>query len=655
MPEIRFVPDNVSVQAEAGENLLEVMVSAGVYIHAACGGSGVCGKCQVKILSGAVTTGEVKASAEKKLLPGHSLACQSVIGGEDLEIEIPETSRIRKKVESEAGMSKGGRRIASAELEAFSLPADDTPPVQTHGMQLSPPSLEDNVSDLSRLLNALKSGPGVEAPEVGLPALRTLPAAARAAEWAVSASVLSEWPPRASEPGTALTQRLVRVSPGAPARNLALAIDVGTTSVWVNLVDADSGEVLGEAADYNKQISFGEDVISRIIFSTKGDGLRDLQAAAVESINTQARSIFEKTGVSPDAISFVSAAGNTTMTQLLLGVDPRSIRLAPYIPTANVYPPLDASDTGIDVSPGTPLHVFPCVSSYVGGDIVSGVAAYGLHRRPEMTLYMDVGTNGEIVVGNQDMMMTASCSAGPAFEGGGLTYGMRATVGAVESFAINPDALDEPLVLTIGRAKPVGLCGSGVITLIAELMQFGILQPNGRFNMDAPTKRLRQGEATPEYVIVWKDDAGIDADIVLTEPDIDNIVRAKAAMFSGAHTLLQQVGLGFESIERVVITGSFGNYVNLRKAVFIGLLPDLPPENFYYIRNGSLTGARFSCRSREFLLEAQRVASMMTNVELSEAPGYMDLYMAAQFLPHTDQSLFPNVMKIMENSRQQPL
>ena len=651
MPEIRFVPDNIVTQAEAGENLLEVMVAAGVYIHAGCGGAGVCGKCQIKVLKGDAPQAEVKKAAQDKLQPGHALACQTTVGAEDLEIEIPESSRIRKMAASDQEPVTKGKRISAAELEEMWMADNPQPPVKKLHVTMEEPSVTDNTADLARINNALWQQHQVEVQDVEFSVLNSLPATVRDADWKVTATLAGGWPCRPhsqGESGACRPDHLVRVQPGdTVGASIGLAVDVGTTSVWVQLVDLAAGKLLAQAGDYNQQISFGEDVISRIIFAGKRDGLRELQSAVVKNINTLAAGLLAEAGLSADAVSFIAASGNTTMTQMLLGVNPKFIRLSPYIPTANMFPPVDATQVGLEVSQGVPLYVFPCVASYVGGDIVSGIAAYGLHKRPEMTLYMDVGTNGEIVVGNQDMMMTASCSAGPAFEGGGLEHGMRATNGAVEGFVLNPDNLDEPMVLTIGREKPIGVCGSGAITLLAELMQFGVLQQNGKFNPDAPTKRVRKGEGGMEYVVVWKDDSGADHDIVLTEPDVDNLVRAKAAMYSGCHTLLEHVGLSFDAIERIVITGSFGNYVNLQKAVFIGLLPDVPAENFYYMRNGSLAGARLACRSRDFLRECEHVASMMTHVELSEAPSYMDLYMAAQFLPHTDANLFPNVMKAM--------
>ena len=650
MPEIKFVPDNASTHAETGENLLEVMVGAGVYIHAGCGGAGVCGKCQVKVLEGAVTTETLNKAARDKVKPGHTLACQTFVGENDLVIEIPDESRIRKMAVSQGEPVVKGQRIARAEIEAMMLSENPQPPVRKLAVQLTEPSVEDNTADLQRLTAALRATHGADVQDVDFHVLPVLPSLLREANWQATAAVVSGWPCRdaSGEGGACRPDHLTRVQPGdTSARNLALAVDLGTTSVWVALMDANTRAVLAEAGDYNQQISFGEDVISRIIFSAKGDGLSELQKAAAGSINKLTQSVLDKAGASRGDVSFIAAAGNTTMTQLLLGIDARNIRLAPYIPAANQFPPVEAAQAGLDMPRGVMLYAFPCVASYVGGDIVAGVAAYGLHKRPEMTLYMDIGTNGEIVVGNSDFMMCASCSAGPAFEGGGLEFGMRATVGAVEGFAINPENLDEPMILTIGRAKPIGICGSGIITLLAELLQFGILQQNGKFNPDAPTRRVRQGAAGLEYVVVWKDDAGVDSDIVITEPDVDNLVRAKGAMFSGAHTLVEHVGLTMDTIERVVITGSFGNFVNLAKAVFIGLLPDIPADRFFYMRNGSLAGARLACVDRAFLRTCEEVSRMMTHVELSEAPAYMDKYMAAQFLPHTDAGLFPNVMQAL--------
>jgi uncharacterized 2Fe-2S/4Fe-4S cluster protein (DUF4445 family) len=290
------------------------------------------------------------------------------------------------------------------------------------------------------------------------------------------------------------------------------------------------------------------------------------------------------------------------------------------------------------------LYTFPLVARYVGGDIVSGVLSSGMYQRKELTLYIDIGTNGEIVVGNADWLMTASCSAGPAFEGGGLRCGMRATAGAIERFHINPDTL-EPMIVTIDKVKAKGICGSGAINILAEFLETGVLDQNGKFNRTCSTKRIRKGQDGFEYVLAYKEETGAEEDVIITEADIDNLIRAKAAMFAGYQCLLSKLDLTFKDLEKVIIAGAFGDFIDLDKAITIGLLPEMPQERYVFIGNGSLLGAKLISLSNELLDDGERIARKMTNIELSEDHSFMDKYMAGMFLPHTDGALFPEVSK----------
>jgi len=334
------------------------------------------------------------------------------------------------------------------------------------------------------------------------------------------------------------------------------------------------------------------------------------------------------------------------MTQILLGLDPKYIRLAPYTPIANFFPPVRANSLGIKVGKQVYLFTFPSVASYVGGDIVSGIVGAGVHQRKNLTLFIDVGTNGEIVVGNSDWMVTASCSAGPAFEGGGIKHGMIATDGAIEEFNINPPNF-EPGISTIGGAKPKGICGSGLINTVAGLLEAGVISQNGKFNTDLPTKRIREGTSGYEYVLSWAAETQTGKDIVITEVDIDNLIRAKAAMYAGCQTLVKSVGTTCSDLEQVIIAGAFGSHINVEKCITIGFLPDIPRNRFTFIGNGSLLGARLTSFSRDLLDDARRVASMMTNFELSENVDFTNNYVAALFLPHTNSGEFPSVSKTL--------
>jgi uncharacterized 2Fe-2S/4Fe-4S cluster protein (DUF4445 family) len=367
----------------------------------------------------------------------------------------------------------------------------------------------------------------------------------------------------------------------------------------------------------------------------------------VQTVNGLIRDLVAQADVKVEHISHLTAAGNTTMTHTLLGLDPKYIREAPYVPVAKFIPPVRAVHLKLEVGDHVHLYTFPSVASYVGGDIVAGVLGSGFFQRKALTLYMDIGTNGEIVVGNADWMITASCSAGPAFEGGGLKHGMRATTGAIEDFRLEPRSL-EPIVLTIGREKARGICGSGLINLVAELLTCCIIGQNGRFQTERKTPRLREGPNGMEYVVVWAEDSAIGEDIVINEPDIDNLIRAKAAMYAGCRTLLASVGLNPEDLEQIIIAGAFGNYIDIENAITIGLFPELPLDRFRFIGNGSLLGARLISLSNEMLDDGERVAKMMTNLELSDNKDFMDNYMAALFLPHTHEKNFPGVLERLQ-------
>jgi uncharacterized 2Fe-2S/4Fe-4S cluster protein (DUF4445 family) len=337
-----------------------------------------------------------------------------------------------------------------------------------------------------------------------------------------------------------------------------------------------------------------------------------------------------------------------------LGIDPKYIRLAPYTPTANFIPLIKACTLGIKVPDHVYVYTFPSPSSYVGGDIVSGVMSAGIHQRKRLTFYMDIGTNGEIVIGNSDWMVTTSCSAGPAFEGGGIKFGMVAMNGAIQDVFINPVTL-EPTYKTIGDAKPKGICGSGLINTIGDLLEAGVIGQNGKFDTNISSPRIRLGQDNYEYVLAWAAETQIDQDIVITEVDIDNLIRAKAAMYAGCHTLTHSVNITCADFEQVILAGNFGSSLNIEKAITIGLLPDIPRDRFVFIGNGSLSGARLVNFTTDLLDDSRKIAQMMTNIELSDNNEFTQNYIAALFLPHTDEKTFPNIINNLKQNRKNNL
>ncbi|MBT8338636.1 MAG: DUF4445 domain-containing protein, partial [Desulfatitalea sp.] len=434
-------------------------------------------------------------------------------------------------------------------------------------------------------------------------------------------------------------------------RNFAVAMDIGTTTVYGQLINLNTGDVMAEHAEFNGQISYGEDVISRIVFAEKPDGLERLQDIVIGTVNKIIRRIVKRSGIGTDEISSITLAGNTTMTQLMLKINPRYIRRSPYVPAATLFAPIPAVSLGIDLADHAPALVYPAVSSYVGGDIVAGIMGAGIYRTDKITLYMDIGTNAEVVIGNKDWMACAACSAGPAFEGGGIEFGMRAAKGAIEDFSLNPETL-APMIVTIGNVRPKGICGSGLITIVATLFENGVIDNRGKFNPDIKTDRIRQQDNIREYVLAYQEQTQLDRDIVINEIDIDNLIRAKGAIYSGCMTLLSEVGMQFSDVAQIILAGGFGSYVDLDRAMVIGLLPEVAPEKVTYVGNSSLLGARMCALTNSVRQDVVGVTNMMTNFELSETPSYMDHYYAALFLPHTDLNQFPRQKARLEQRRE---
>ncbi len=638
---VHFEPGNVDIVVDQGANLLETAIQAGVRLIASCGGAGTCGTCKVLVEEGEVTTTRTARLSDEEFQRGIRQACQSKVIT-DLSVYIPVESRLETAV-----LAREKKWLAAGvkKQEALATGWRFNPPLSKFYVELPPPTLADNVSDLSRLLRGLKQQYKLRNMTVDFDVVRRLPQTVRDGNWKVTATTLVT----AVESGAMERRRprLVNVEPGDTRdKHYSLAFDIGTTTVCGQLLDLNRGRAIAESIDYNGQISYGADVITRIAYCQRPGGLQRLQQAVVATINEVIKRLLRQRRVDIEHIGHLNVAGNTTMIQILLGMDPKYIRLAPYTPAATYVPPVKANSLGIKVGEHVYLFAFPLVASYVGGDIVSGVVASGVHQRKKVTFYLDVGTNGEIVIGNSDWMVTAACSAGPAFEGGQIKHGMLATNGAIEEFSVNLSNL-EPVVSTIGDEKPKGICGSGLINTVAGLFEAGIIGPNGKFNTELPTKRIREGSEGHEYVLAWGPETQIGKDIVITETDIENLVRAKAAMFAGCQTLVKSVGMTCRDMEQVIIAGAFGSHIDIARAITIGLLPDLPLDRFIFIGNGSLMGARLTSFSTDMLDDARKVAKLMTNFELSENVDFMNNYVAALFLPHTNAEEFPSVKEKM--------
>jgi uncharacterized 2Fe-2S/4Fe-4S cluster protein (DUF4445 family) len=646
---VTFHPSERKILVDEEENLLQAAMEAGIHINASCGGSATCGKCKVKLLKGSVDSPRHPKLTQWEYDQGFRLACLTPIRG-DIDVEIPIESQVDKSVLALKGDRALHKYLLSPQ-DIYQLVKgwDIEPAVFKRYVQLEPPTLKDNMSDLTRLINALDRQHGIEGVSADFRVIMKLSRMLREADWKVTATLVL----------TKKGYKLVNVEHGDNThQNYSIVLDIGTTTISGQILDLNGCVVvacpdglcdgstlftLAESSDYNAQISYGEDVITRIVYSQRPGGLKKLQEVVVSTINKIIQELLQMSKIDQSLISHLVIAGNTTMTQLLLGLDPKYIRETPYVPTANFIPPVRAIHLGINIGDHVHVYIFPMVASYVGGDIVAGILGSGIFQRETLTLYMDIGTNGEIVLGNKDWLASASCSAGPAFEGAGIKFGMRATRGAIEEVSINHRTY-EPMILTIGRSKPIGICGSGLIDSVAELLEAGMIDQNGKFQRDLSTDRVRLGPDGYEYVLARKEETQIHEDIVLTEIDIENLIRTKAAIYAGCKILLSSVGLSFKDLEQVIIAGGFGRHLDLEKAIFIGLLPEMDIEKFIFVGNGSLLGARLLSFSKNLLKEAERIALMMTNLELSNHLTFMNEFIAAMFLPHTDSSAFPQVM-----------
>ena len=638
---VTFLPHNRTISVSPGETLIRAALQAGVHINASCGGGGVCGKCRIRLEEGAVAEGISERLSEEDIAQGYRLACLAKIEG-DVTVRVPVESTIDAAVLNQPMTPRRTAKIKSFNFDTLKEKGLFIAPVEKFYLELSRPDAANNMPDVSRLVDALRYQCGLHKLELTLPTIRRVPAELRQDDFRVTVTVI--------KPVRNDGKNLITNIQGGnhSAENYALAVDIGTTTVYVQLIDLITGAIKGERGDFNGQISYGEDVISRIMYAENPEGLATLQSVVVGTINRLIGKILDKSGIHRQDIATITIAGNTTMTQLLLAIDPSTLRRAPYVPAATLYPPFLAPTIGLDLAEHTIVLLFPQVSSYVGGDIIAGIMGTGIYREDELTLFLDIGTNAEIVVGNKDWMACAACSAGPAFEGGGIEFGMRASKGAIEDFSLDPVTW-EPMLVTVGGAKPRGICGSGLLTMVALMFEMGMIDNTGKFNRDLGTKRIREGHhGIWEYVLVWRDETGIDRDITLNEVDIQNLIRAKGAIYSGCMTLLAEVGFGMEDIERIILAGGFGSYIDLEKAMTLGLLPEVDPDRVQFIGNGSLLGARMSALTNRIRYDVFEATKKMTNFELSETSSYMSNYMAATFIPHTDIEKFPRLRDRLE-------
>ncbi|MBU0486185.1 MAG: DUF4445 domain-containing protein [Proteobacteria bacterium] len=641
-----FLPSGREVEIRTGESLIKAARAAGIHINASCGGAGVCGKCRIIVEKGDVEGGRSDKLSQEDYDAGYRQACITTISG-DTTVSVPEISGLKTGGLSTAVPIRHRARMHIFNIQDLRREGIFVPPVIKLFLELPRASAVDNMADAGRILQGLSNQYDERGIITNLPILRKIRKVLRTDDFRVTVTL--------SHPVNRRTKtHLINIQPGNwTSRNFGLAFDIGTTTVYGLLLDLNNGRVLARHGDYNAQISYGEDVISRIIHAEKPEGLEQMQELVVKTINSCIDRLLEtakppageKQGpIKRDEISSINIAGNTTMTHLLLGLEPDNIRRAPYVPVTTFVPPARAADLKINLPSHTVALIYPSISSYVGGDIVAGVMGSGMYRTDKVTLYIDIGTNAEIVIGNREWLVCAACSAGPAFEGGGITHGMRAANGAIEDFSLNPVTLD-PMNITIGNHPPVGICGSGLLVIVATLFENNVIDRSGKFNRHLDTPRIREGRSGFEFVLAWQKETGTDKDIIINEVDINNFIRAKAAIYAGVKTLVEEVGLAISDLEQIILAGAFGSYIDLDSAMTIGLLPEVDPDKVMYVGNGSLLGAWMSELSNHIRQDVVNVVHRMTSFELSEVADFKDQYIASMFLPHTDISLFPETGK----------
>ncbi len=634
---VTFLPDNVVVDVDDKASLFKAVKAAGLYVLSSCGGKGNCGKCKVMVKEGSVESGKSGSYlTAEELGRGYVLACHSEVQS-DLKVEIPPESRMQSKHKIATG-AKTEELIKHLKTAGGCL---ESRIVRIY-LELPPPTIDDNIADFERVRRALdNAGFGAEHLHMNYMMLSKLSRVLREGNWKVTASLFS-----VSE-----VLEILDIFPGNTTRTrYGAAVDIGTTTVVVYLVDMKNGHVIGTSSTYNSQVKCGDDVITRIVYATEKSGLKELQELVVGNINTMLTELAEKNSIVPGMIDYIVMAGNTTMTHLFYGIDPQHIREEPYIPAATFFPPIRGRSVGLQVTPQAIIYSMPNVASYVGGDITSGILVSQIHKKDEVSLFIDIGTNGEIVFGNKEWLVTAACSAGPAFEGSGIKFGMRAMEGAIEEVEIDPKTF-EVNYRVIGDAKPIGICGSGMIDILAEMYLNGVIDQKGKIREEIKSRRIRRGETGLEFVIAWRVESAINKEIVITEVDLDNLIRAKAAIYAGFATLVTHMGMTFSDIQMLYIAGGFGRYIDVERAITIGMLPDLPVEKFQFLGNTSIMGAYYGLMCDRLRHEAETIAKKMTYVELSVSHSFMDEYVSALFLPHTNLNAFPTVKKQMKKGR----
>lgn len=633
-PAVIFRPSGRRGYVSDGKTIMEAAQGLGVDIESICGGHGTCGKCKIKIKRGSVNSQagnlSLLSKAEKKILGlqqlrnGYRLACQARVKG-DAVVFVPEESRMEKQV-----VRKAAREIA-IELK---------PAVRKYYVRMSPTTLGSVSGDWERLQAELNKRFNLSSLVIDYPVLVSLSNVIRQGNWEVTVSI---WKDR----------EVIRVEPGLAEKGYGLAVDIGTTTVAVYLCDLTTGEVVATDSMMNPQIAYGEDVMARISSCMTGkETMKRMNRAIIRGINQLAGEAAAKAFIKRPAIVDMTVVGNTCMHHIFLNLSPQYLGKAPFPSCIQGSLNIKARDLGLKIAPGAYVHILPLEAGFVGADNVGVILAEELYHQDDMVLAIDIGTNGELVLGNRNRLISCSCATGPAFEGAQIKYGMRAAVGAIEKIRIAPDT-KEVRFKVIGKAGwntdledvgARGICGSGVVDAIAQLFLAGVIDRTGRFNVDLDTPRLRVDKGVPEFVIAWAHETAIGQDIVICQQDVRNIQLAKGAMYAGARIMMRH--LGVEKLDKIILAGAFGSYIDKESAAIIGLFPDCAQENVSAVGNAAGDGARIALLNVDKRTEAEGVARHVEYVELALEPDFARLFSQAMWFPHMKDS-FPSIHHLL--------
>jgi uncharacterized 2Fe-2S/4Fe-4S cluster protein (DUF4445 family) len=638
-----FQPSGSRGRVKDGSTIVEASRQLGVELESICGGQATCGKCKVRIEEGFFerfgidssmshlsppTEREKEFFKEHTELEGYRLSCVTEIHG-DVLIFVPEESRKGKQVVRKAATD---RKI------------EVKPAVNNYYVELTKATLQDSTGDWERIEDALEEEYGLKGLTIDYVALRTLQETVRKGDWKVTLSV---W----------MGKEVIAVHPQKVDQSYGLAVDVGTTTVAAYLCELSSGRLLATESMMNPQVTFGEDVMSRITYAmTHEDGLKRMNDAIIQGLNGLAGQVVAQAGIKQDDIVDFTIVGNTAMHHIYMNIYPVYLGKAPFSPALHASMDVKARDMGLKISPGAYVHALPIEAGFVGADNVGVLIAEEPYKRDDMSLIIDIGTNGELVLGNKDKLISSSCATGPAFEGAHIKYGMRAAPGAIERVQIDPET-KEPRYKVIGRTEwsderkdleARGICGSGIIDVVAQMYVAGVILKNGRFNTELDHPRVQRGEDGWGYVLAWADETAIDQDITVNQSDIRSVQLAKGAMYAGAKLMMRR--LGIEELDRVILAGAFGSYIDSKQAMIIGLFPDCDLEKVYAVGNAAGDGARIALLNVDKRKEANEYARKVEYMELTVEEDFEKQFAQAMYFPHMKDK-FPHLDGLIPDSQ----